>query len=45
MRTRILLADDDRGVRDSLAAVLRGDGYIVLPATDGQEAQDMISAA
>lgn len=35
---RILLVDDDPGVRESLAAVLRSDGYFVMPVQDGQEA-------
>ena len=34
----ILLADDDLGARESLAAVLRRNGYLILPARDGQEA-------
>ena len=36
---RILLVDDDAGVRDSLAGVLIGEGYLVLPAADGAEAE------
>ena len=44
MKQRILLADDDRGVRESLAAALRSNDYVVLPAKDGQEALDMVSA-
>lgn len=42
---RILLADDDPGVRESLAAALRSDGYAVFPAKDGQDALDIVSAA
>jgi two-component system response regulator MprA len=45
MKKRILLADDDSGVRASLAAALRIEGYAVLPAKDGQEALDMVSAS
>ena len=45
MKKRILLADDDPGVRESLAAALRSDGYAVLPAKDGQEALDMIAVS
>ena len=37
-RRRILLVDDDPGVRSSLGAVLCQEGYLVLPARDGQEA-------
>jgi DNA-binding response OmpR family regulator len=40
---RILLADDDPGVRESLAAVLNGEGYTVLAAKDGQEALGLCS--
>jgi DNA-binding response OmpR family regulator len=43
MKKRILLADDDSGVRDSLAAALRSDGYLVFPAKDGQEALKVVS--
>ena len=45
MNKRILLADDDPGVRGSLAAALRSEGYVVLPARDGQEALDMVSTS
>ena len=45
MKKRILLADDDPGVRESLAAALRSDGYFVIPAKDGQEALDMIAVS
>jgi len=38
---RILLADDDPGVRESLTAALKSDGHQVLPAKDGQEALDL----
>lgn len=37
-RARILLADDDASVRDSLERVLRDSGYEVLLACDGREA-------
>jgi DNA-binding NtrC family response regulator len=35
---RILIADDEPGVRESLAEVLRDAGYTVVTATDGQAA-------
>jgi len=35
---RILIADDEQGVRESLAEVFREEGYEVLTATDGDEA-------
>ena len=38
LRRRILIVDDDPGVRSSLGAVLCEEGYFVLPARDGQEA-------
>ncbi len=38
LRRRILLVDDDPGVRSSIGAVLCGEGYLVLPARDGKEA-------
>ena len=38
---RILLVDDDPSVRDSLNNVLQSEGYIVVPAENGQEAVDL----
>lgn len=35
---RILLVDDDAGVRGSLSEVLVSEGYMVIPAHDGQQA-------
>ncbi len=37
-KKRILLADDDEGVRDSLGQVLAMEGYEVLPAGSGRQA-------
>ena len=39
MSKRILLADDDRSVRDSLKKVLKEAGYDVLCAADGEDAE------
>jgi DNA-binding response OmpR family regulator len=41
---RILLVDDDCGVRESLASVLTGEGFLVEPAANGVEALDIASA-
>jgi DNA-binding response OmpR family regulator len=38
---RILLVDDDPTVRDSLSDVLVAEGYIVIPAENGQQALDL----
>jgi len=40
---RILLVDDDPGIRDSLRSVLESEGYQVLTAADGFEAQRIAS--
>ena len=37
-QSRILLVDDDHGVRDSLAGVLMAEGFLVVPAANGAEA-------
>lgn len=38
---KLLLVDDDSGVRESLTHVLTGEGYDVLPASNGIEALEM----
>lgn len=38
---RILLADDDPGVRGSLSDVLVTESYVVIPANDGQQALEL----
>jgi len=38
---RILLVDDDSTVRDSLKDVLLAEGYLIIPAEDGQQALDL----
>jgi len=42
---RILLADDDASVRGSLATLLVGEGYLVLTATNGEQALQIASGA
>ena len=41
---RILVVDDDPGVRESLMAVLREEGYIALPAGGGSQALALASS-
>lgn len=43
-RSSILIVDDDSGVRDSIGAVLRDEGYDVSIAHDGAEALDKAAA-
>lgn len=42
---RILLVDDDVLVRDSLNEVLLSEGYVVIPAPDGQRAMNVARQA
>ncbi len=42
--TRILLADDDPGVRGSLSDVLVSEGYVVIPANDGLQALELAAS-
>lgn len=39
----ILIADDEKDIRDIVSLLLTGDGYMVLTAEDGQKAVDMAS--
>lgn len=41
MKKRILIVDDDSQIRESLAKVLRCEGYDVLMAADGESAEVM----
>ena len=38
MKTKLLLVDDDPSVVSALSAVLRSEGYDVIPAVNGHEA-------
>lgn len=42
---RILLVDDDPTVRDSLNDVLMSEGYVVIPAGNGQQALDLVNTS
>jgi two-component system, OmpR family, response regulator MprA len=42
---RVLLADDDRALRDAVGRALRLEGYDVVLATDGPEALDVMTRA
>lgn len=44
MRGRILIVDDDRAVRESLARALHESGYDVTTAADGHEALEQLIA-
>lgn len=41
---RILLVDDDPGVRASISEVLVSEGYVVIPANDGQQALNLVAS-
>src|SRR5713226_1536487 len=41
---RVLVADDDVGIRESTVGILRRLGYAVYQAEDGQEALDILAA-
>jgi DNA-binding response OmpR family regulator len=43
-RHRILLVDDDASVRGSLQDVLVEEGYLVIPANDGQHALEIVAS-
>ena len=44
-RARILLVDDDPTVRGSLSEVLVTEGYVIVPAVDGQQAIELARSA
>lgn len=41
---RVLVADDDRAVRESAAEILQRSGFTVTKASDGQEALEQLAA-
>ena len=43
-RRRILLVDDDASVRGSLQDMLVEEGYLVIPANDGQHALEIVAS-
>jgi len=43
MKLRILVADDEKNIREGLREALVLDGYEVVPAADGQEALDAVN--
>ncbi len=42
---KVLLAEDDRFIREGLAEILRGEGYRVLHAEDGETAMELFESA
>ncbi|MFC5948809.1 response regulator transcription factor [Pseudonocardia lutea] len=42
MPSRVLVADDDRAIRESLARALELEGYTVIPAADGVETLSLV---
>ncbi len=42
IQSKVLVVDDERGIRESLAMILEDDGYIVVSARDGEEALQKI---
>ena len=43
MPKKILIADDDQGIRETTKTRLEANGYEVIVASDGQEALDLLS--
>ncbi len=44
MKSKVLLVDDDRDIRDALSMSLRAQGYVVETASDGVEALECLRA-
>src|SRR5215469_11608942 len=43
LERRVLVGDDDRGVRDVLTQLLSGEGYHVITASSGQESLELLT--
>ena len=43
LERRVLVGDDDRGVREVLTQLLSGEGYQVITASSGQESLDLLT--
>jgi CheY-like chemotaxis protein len=44
-RTRLLVAEDDRALRELIVQVLRSDGHEVVPVTNGNDLLDVLSGS
>ena len=45
MKAKILIADDEKEIRDIVKMLLEGEGYEVMAAADGQEALSLADAS
>src|SRR5713101_774700 len=41
--SRILIVDDEAGIRESLSSILRDEGYLVAAAASGEEALELVA--
>ena len=44
MKPKIMVVDDDAAIRDMLSRILIEEGYLALPASNGQQAVDLAAA-
>lgn len=44
-RSRVLIAEDDQGLRETTSDILTGEGYEVLEAADGEEALAVLAGS